>query len=260
MPVYPSHSVDAGDGHRPVGAEALHRIPIRQAVLHPDFLKDHNRQSLRHDLKVLRGRAFLDVFEVELDLAPDVFDAGVIPEVDLGQPRNARQHLLPEARTPHLVAQTLKDSRLLRTWPHDIHVALQHVEELRQLVDARGTQDSADASNASVVLRCPLLTGVPSDRHRPKLVDGEYAASEIPCSPTVILSASAGSSTADADTVLGVDRWPSGVEPNEDGDQQHERRSDQNPDRCHHDVDETAVRVRGRVHVTGVSPRSKIRW
>src|SRR5688572_31491137 len=53
-------------------------------------------------------------------------------------------------------AQRREDGRLLRPRPHDVHVAAQHVEELRHLVQPRSEEHTSELQSQSNLV-CRLL-------------------------------------------------------------------------------------------------------
>ncbi len=66
-------------------------------------------------------------------------------------------------------------TKSMRPWPHQRHVATQHVKKLRQFVDGRSPNDPSDARDPLVVARCRFAAGsvgqiVP---HAAELVDIE---------------------------------------------------------------------------------------
>src|SRR5678815_2844199 len=63
---------------------------------------------------------------------------------------------MPLAIVGNRFVQLLDELRALRARPDEAHLSAQHVQDLRQLVDARGTDERADAGDAAVVLLRPL--------------------------------------------------------------------------------------------------------
>src|SRR5690606_25358281 len=104
----------------------------------------------------------------------------VVVLVDLRPPRDPRQDALAPRVTVDLRPELLEDRGLLGPRPHDVHVADEHVEELRQLVQTVLAEDPADPRDTMVVRRRPDLRAVARVHpHRPELVDPEQAASVV---------------------------------------------------------------------------------
>jgi hypothetical protein len=67
----------------------------------------------------------------------------------------------------------------VRPWPDERHVALQDIDELGQLIEARPAQDFADASHARIIsARLSNDRPVLEDHHRPELEDDKFPAVE----------------------------------------------------------------------------------
>ncbi len=96
--------------------------------------------------------------------------------VDLGPARDAGANTLTLRVPLDLRPELLEDRGLLRPRPDDVHVADEHVEELRQLIQPVLAENAADRRDTTVVRLCPDLGGVARiDPHRPELVDPEQA-------------------------------------------------------------------------------------
>src|SRR5690606_38149298 len=118
--------------------------------------------------------------EVQLDLLLHVLDAGVVIQRDLGQAGDAREHPLAAAVLADLLRQLGEDLRLLRTWPHDVHVALEVVEPLWSFAQAGFPASASDHRDPGVVLAGPHLAGrADLGAHRTELVDREDAPTAI---------------------------------------------------------------------------------
>ena len=61
---------------------------------------------------------------------------------------DAGAHLVAAGLLGRVERQVLDQQR---TWPDECHITLQHIEELRQFVDAQRTHQAADACQALVV-------------------------------------------------------------------------------------------------------------
>ncbi len=116
------------------------------------------------------------------------FSSDVLPRQPLtcAQPGDARLHLVPEHVLRNPVLELLDEEGPLRARADDGHVALEHVPELRQLVDVVLAQPAADAAWRAGRCRGAQIgpghvLGV--DRHRPELVDGERPCRRGPSAP-----------------------------------------------------------------------------
>src|SRR5262252_3630306 len=125
--------------------------------------------GLDEDLQIEAQAPALDVVEIALD--PSLDRRVAAPPVELGPPRNPRLHFVAEHVAGNPAPELLDEAGALRARPHEAHLALHDVEELRQLVEARTPQKDSDGGAARIVLACPdrpgLRLGV--DPHGPEL-------------------------------------------------------------------------------------------
>src|SRR6267378_1765806 len=105
-------------------------------------LFEHDGEGPRHDLHVLPEGLVADVFEVKTQLATDIVDALIVTMIHLRPPCDAGAHALALAVAVDLLAQPREDRRLLGARSHDVHFPPQHVDQLRQLVEAIEAQDA----------------------------------------------------------------------------------------------------------------------
>src|SRR5436853_5077252 len=156
------------------------------------------------------------------------------PAEHLPRPGEARGQVEPSLAP---AVDLLRQRRGHRPWPHEAHVALQDVPELRQLVDARAPEEAAHARDARVVLeqeprrvlaqRAQLLHEVVGVLdHRPELVEPEAPA-------------------AAAHAHLREEDGPWRVEPDRDRRKCHERQRDQEDRRRDRDVHRPLHGARG---------------
>src|SRR5947207_12535387 len=90
----------------------------------------------------------LDVIEVVLDA---LFDAGLPAQsMDLRPTRHPRFHHMAQLIPRNVAAEIIDEDGPLGSRSDEAHVAGEHVEELRQLVDARPAQEGADSSDARI--------------------------------------------------------------------------------------------------------------
>src|SRR5688572_16711824 len=97
--------------------------------------QDH-LDGVEEDGQVEQERHVLDVVEVELVLLLGVLDGRSITELDLGPAGDARFHAVALVVVGDDAAELLDEVWPLRPRPDEAHLAAQHVEELRQLVEA----------------------------------------------------------------------------------------------------------------------------
>src|SRR6186713_3058153 len=136
----------------------------------------HQRQP--HDLEIERDRPVLDVVEVVLDA---LLERGVAaPAVDLRPAGDAGLDLVAQHVLRDAVLELLDEEGALGPRPDDRHVALEHVPELRQLVEVEAAQPAAHRRRPRVVVAHPhrarRVLGVLV--HRADLEYGEGAAVE----------------------------------------------------------------------------------
>ena len=157
-------------------------IQLRWRPLPRALARDHGRQRQPDDLQVAGERVVVHVLDVILHRLV-VGEVGAA--VDLGEAGDAGLHVVAAVVLGRVLLHQLRD---LRPRADDAHVALQHVPEVRQLVQARRAQEAADARQPRHrrgederlevdVLELRRLVGlVPLVRHRAVLVHGEALA------------------------------------------------------------------------------------
>src|SRR5438445_690092 len=133
-------------------------------------------EGLQENLQIEAEAPALDVVEVTLD--PPLDRRVAPPSVDLGPARDPRLHLVAEHVARHPAPELLHEARALRARPDEAHLAPEHVEELRQLVEARAPEEDAERRAAWIIRARPdgpgLLLGVHA--HRPELQHLEASA------------------------------------------------------------------------------------
>ena len=110
---------------------------------------------LHHDHEILGQALALEVLEVVADLRAHVVDRRVVRVVDLRPAGDAGARALAEPVRREILAQAHEDARTLGARADDVHVALDHVHQLRQLVETRATQNAAELRDARIVPRGP---------------------------------------------------------------------------------------------------------
>src|SRR6266852_3741707 len=115
-------------------------------------------EGLQEDLQIEAEAPALDVVEVTLD--PPLDRRVAPPAVDLGPAGDPRLHLVAEHIARHAPPEFLDEARALRARPHEAHLAAQHVEELRQLVEARPSQERPEGGAAWIIRARPHGAGL----------------------------------------------------------------------------------------------------
>src|SRR5262249_30855878 len=149
----------------------------------------------------------LDVIEVELELPHRVLDRRAVRRPDLGPAGDPRLDAMAHAVERDLMGELLDEARPLRPRANEAHLALQHVDELRQLVNPRAAEKPPDAGHARVVDRGPFRLAV-----RLRLADH---AAELQ-QPELL--------TPRADALLAVDDWGPALERDCQRGDHHDRR------------------------------------
>src|SRR5215203_267009 len=128
----------------------------------------------------------------------------------------------------------------------DVHLAFDHVEQLRKLIQSILTQEPAHRRDAGVLLLCPYCAAavLRIDPHRAELVDSEWLSTKIVL-PSVVLGAACGCAPVQAHTLLGVEYWSTGGQPHEHSDEEHDWHGDNQGDQRQYQVDAPARQVRG---------------
>src|ERR1700704_642363 len=97
-------------------------------------LEEYPQPSEQDDLQVERQRPVLDVVGVVQGAVADRRRAAKV--VDLGPTSQTRPDLLPLEVSRHVGAVLLVEERRLRAGTDQAHVALDYVDQLRQLIEA----------------------------------------------------------------------------------------------------------------------------
>src|SRR6266498_796181 len=107
----------------------------------------HRRNRPQQYLEIQPRRPVVDVLQVELHPAVEV---DLVAAAHLPEAREAGLHRQPAAVPAVVRGHLLGDGG---AGADQAHVALQHVQELRQLVERELPEDTADRGDARVVLR-----------------------------------------------------------------------------------------------------------
>src|SRR6476660_1876609 len=177
--------------------------------------QQHGLHGIENDEDIEGERQVLDVEQVVLQLLQRVFDAGPVGVAHLRPAGETWPNDVPLAIEGDLPRQLVDELRALRTWTDQAHVSLEHVPQLRQLVETAAPQEAADRRHADIA----LLRGPDGTRrlfrispHRSELVEREDAA---------VL----------ADASLVVQNRARRRHADEEPNQQHDQRGDNETDR-----------------------------
>src|SRR5262249_7487266 len=158
-----------------------------------------------------------------LDLLADVVDARVVRLVDLRPSGNSRFDSVTLLIFRDVSPKLGDDRRPLGTRAHDVHVAAQHVPELRHFVEARAAQEPtagrATGLGRRAPGRSPLGRRVPVDR-------GDLERREPPSAmivETPVAIARITPATVDTYACLRIEHWAARRELDRDRDQRDER-------------------------------------
>src|SRR5688572_24841263 len=106
-----------------------------------------------HESQIKRDRLVFDVVQVVLD---SLLERGVTaPAVHLRPPGDAGLHLVAQHVLRDAVPELLHEEGTFRARADDRHFSLEHVPELRQLVEVEAPQPASDRRGARVVFACP---------------------------------------------------------------------------------------------------------
>src|SRR5215471_10991601 len=184
--------------------------------------QQHGLHRIENDEDIEGEREVLDVEQVVLQFLQGVFDAGSVGVPHLRPTRETWPNDVALAIEGDLQGQLVDELRALRPWPDQAHVSLEHVPQLRQLVESAAPQEAANRRHADIA----LLRGPDGTRgllgispHRPELVERE---------DTAVL----------ADASLVVQHRARRRHADEQRNQQHDRRRDDETDSGGRDIDE----------------------
>src|SRR5438552_2030356 len=143
--------------------------------------EENGGDGLEHDAEVFHQALAPDVLQVVAHLGPHVIDRAVVVMIDLGQPGDPRLGPLAQGILGDVLPQLGEDGGPLRPGPHDVHVALEHVQHLGQLVQPVLPQQVAHRGDPGILLLGPyrprVLLGV--HPHGAELIYGEGPAPDV---------------------------------------------------------------------------------
>src|SRR5437867_6151049 len=191
-----------------------HETPARRRFRAPDRIsvpgsEDDRLEGLEQYDRVQEQGALLDVIQIVLELGVRVLDGIAVGEIDLRPAGDARAHSEPQAEVGDLLFEQIDEMRALGARADDAHLALQDVDELRDLVDARAPEESSHRRYAVVPLLRPLSAAFPLrvGDHRPKLLELVRTARQ-------------------AEPLLAVEDGPFRAQLHQQGDAEHQRCQD----------------------------------
>ena len=114
--------------------------------------------------KIEEEAELLHVIKIVAQLRAGIVQGRAIGIVDLRPAGQAGPDRMAFAIERQLLRQLLDEFRPLRPWPHQRHVAFQHVDQLRQLVNSRAAEKPADGGD-------PVVAGGGPDRARRFRID-----------------------------------------------------------------------------------------
>ena len=131
--------------------------------------EEHDGNGLPQDEELAGDGPAPDVFEIVVHLPADVVQILIVALMDLGPPGNPGAHRLTLRITRHEIPELPEDPGLLRARTHQVHVALQDVEELGKLVQTMTAEHGAQGSDAVLMgagfstlygqtEHCPVIT------------------------------------------------------------------------------------------------------
>ena len=101
------------------------------------------------DLQIEPERPMLQIIEVVLN--PLANRSVASPAADLSPPSNTRLQRMPRHVAGNISPKNLNEVRPLRARSNQAHVSAQHIDELRQLVQPRRPQNSAQTGDPFVL-------------------------------------------------------------------------------------------------------------
>src|SRR4051794_6522214 len=204
---------DAGEGAIAGAAQGVRSIGVAVGPAGED--------GAAHDLQVEGERPVVDVIEVVLDAAAHgVLGVGRSAQaVDLRPPGDARLDVVAAGIEPDAPLEGLIVRHRVRPRTDERHVAEEHVQELRQLVDVPAPQKAADQRHAIVASARLAEIAVVVDPHGAEFIDPERLLVE-------------------AVALLAEHRRAGAVEPDQERDENEERQQQHEAERRADDVEQ----------------------
>ena len=117
------------------------------------FIVNHGGERSKNDPHINPNRPVFDIGDIAVDASADGCVAAIT--ADLRQSRDAGLDHMANHVQRNLVAELLDKMRDFRTRSDDAHIAFQHVDELRKLVDGQLANQRAEESPAVVLVGRP---------------------------------------------------------------------------------------------------------
>src|SRR5512139_694320 len=229
---------DGGQEQQDVGHDRLRGAGLAHALS-----PQHHLRGLEQDHEIEKQAVILDVIEVELQLVHRVFISCAIRVAHLRPAGDAGFDRVAHPVIGNFLCQVLHEIGALWAWADEAHVAEEHVENLRQFVDAGASDEAPGERHAAVILPCSerlaVFFGV--DAHAAEFEDGEIAA------PL-------------ADALLAVQHGAGAFQLDEQGGHSHEWQADDQHRRAYQQVEQALggvaqhalVKALGQDHPAGV--------
>src|SRR5215217_7737231 len=224
-------------------SEGRDRTPWAVTLPAAPAQQDH-RYRLEHDPEVFGRRLALQVLQVVMHLGPHIFQRAIVVMIDLSQSGDPRPGPLPQRVLRDVLPQLGKDGGPLGAGAHDVHLAPEHVDQLGQLVQAVLPQEPADRGDPRIALlgphRTTLMLGV--DPHGAELVNRERPSTDVPLTPLVLFGVHR-HPAVESHPHLGVKNRARRGEPDQEGDQQEQRKEQNQCNERYQDVQPAAWQV-----------------
>src|SRR5690606_21061209 len=109
-------------------------------------------EGAKDDEDVQGQGAVFDVIEIQLYLETCRISAGCIPLHDLRPASDTGTHDVAVAVERDFLVKAFDKGLLFRSWTDQTHLTLEHVDELRYLVDSQLANDVANARDPLIIL------------------------------------------------------------------------------------------------------------
>ena len=132
------------------GRRPLKRVLLRAAG------QGQGLHGVEHDEGVHAEGHVLDVVEVAFQLGDGIQELAVEGEIHLGPADDAGADAVPLTVVGNMPGKGGDELGALGTGSHERHIPLEHIEELRQVVDAQLAEDRANPGDAGAVFGVEL--------------------------------------------------------------------------------------------------------
>ena len=128
-------------------------IRSKSASMQPDHF-----DGLEHDQQIPTNRSVLDVEEVMLDFFSRILDRVDVLVFDLRPAGDTGPRHVAHAVKRNLLRERLDEFRALGPRAGNCHIAFEHAPQPGNVIQALGSENSADAGHAGIVFDRPLRT------------------------------------------------------------------------------------------------------